>query len=87
MNVFPLALAVVRSHDLVGGANKGDLLLHETVQRTPTIQSFNMTLSSMCASKQIIEFCIVQLQRDKDHHHFSVLTSVQRILLFIGGES
>ena len=56
----------------MGGANKGDLLLHETVQQKPTIQSFDMILSSMCAYEQIIEFCIVQLQRDKDqcfHKH------------------
>ena len=65
----------------MGGANEGDLLLHERVQQKPTIQSFSITLSSMCASEQIMEFCIVQLQRDKDHHHFSVLTSVQRILV------
>ena len=82
MNVSPLASAVVRSHDLVGGGNKGDLLLHETVQRKPTKQSCHVTLSSMCTSEQITEFCIVQLQRDISQayggNYFSLVEEARR---------
>ena len=40
----------------------GDLLLDGTVQRNPTTQSLSVTLSSICASEHITEFCMEQLE-------------------------
>ena len=55
-----------------------NLLLRGMVHWKPTMQSFSVTLSLMCTSEQIMEFCMVQLHMKFLHEIFGLYTWYQR---------